>query len=58
MNNILKKTESIRKAVETYETDSILDIRGAAIIYKYLYQLIYNRLTKKNQSASNIFISQ
>jgi hypothetical protein len=33
-------------------------IRNAATIYKYLYQLIYNRLTKKNQPASNIFIFQ
>jgi hypothetical protein len=48
MDNILKKAESIRKTVKVYETDSILGMRGVAIIYKYLYQSIYNRLTKKN----------
>jgi hypothetical protein len=58
IDNIFKKAESIRKAVEAYETDSILGIRGAAIIYEYLYQLIHNRLTKKNQSAPNTFIAQ
>jgi hypothetical protein len=58
MNNILKKAESIRKAVEAYEIDSILDMRGAATIYEYLHQSIYNRLTKKNQFISNIFIIQ
>jgi hypothetical protein len=58
MDNILKKAESIRKAVEVYETDSTLGMRGAATIYEYLYQLIHNRLTKKNQSTSNIFIVQ
>jgi hypothetical protein len=58
MDNIFKKAESIRKTVEIYETDSTLGMRGAAIIYGYLYQSIYNRLTKKNQSAPNIFMAQ
>jgi hypothetical protein len=47
MDNTLKKAESIGKTVETYETDSILGMRGAATIYRYSYQ-----------SAPNIFISQ
>jgi hypothetical protein len=58
IDSILKKAESIRKAVEAYETDSTLNMRGAATIYKYLYQSIYNRLTKKNQPAPNTFIIQ
>jgi hypothetical protein len=58
MDNIFKKAESIRKIVEAYEIDSTLSMRGAATIYEYSYQSIYNRLTKKNQSASNIFIAQ
>jgi hypothetical protein len=58
MDSILKKAESIRKAVEAYETDFTLGIRGIVTIYEYLYQLIYNRLTKRNQSAPNIFIAQ
>jgi hypothetical protein len=57
MDNIFKKTESIRKTVEAYKTDSILGIRDAATIYKYSHQSIYNRFTKKNQSAPNTFIS-
>jgi hypothetical protein len=48
MDSAFKKAESIRKAVEAYETDSILNIRDAATIYGYSYQLIHNRLTKKN----------
>jgi hypothetical protein len=48
MDNIFKKAESIRKAVEAYETDSTLNMRGAATIYKYSHQSIHNRLTKKN----------
>jgi hypothetical protein len=58
MDNALKKAESIRRAVEAYETDSTLDIRGAATIYEYSHQLTHNRLKKKNQPAPNIFISQ
>jgi hypothetical protein len=57
-DNALKKAESIRKAVEAYETDSTLGIRGAATIYEYSHQLTHNRLKKKNQPAPNIFISQ
>jgi len=45
-------------AVEVYKTDSTLSMRDAATIYKYSYQSIHNRLTKKNQPASNTFISQ
>jgi hypothetical protein len=37
MDSVFKKAESIRKAVEAYETNSTLDIRDAATIYKYLY---------------------
>jgi hypothetical protein len=58
MDNIFKKAESIRKAVEAYETDSILGMRGAATIYGCSHQSIHNRLTKKNQPAPNIFIAQ
>jgi hypothetical protein len=58
VDDTLKKAESIRKAVEVYETDSTLGIRGAATIYRYSHQSIHNRLTKKNQSTLNIFISQ
>jgi hypothetical protein len=58
MNNALKKAESIRKTVEAYETDSIFGTRGTAVIYKYLHQLICNRLNGKNGSAPNIFISR
>jgi hypothetical protein len=58
MDNIFKKTESIRKAVEAYETDSTLGIRDAATIYRYSHQSMHNRFTKKNQSASNTFIIQ
>jgi hypothetical protein len=58
MNNTLKKAESIRKTVETYGTNSTLDIHGAATIYGYPYQLRHNRLKKKNQPAFNTFISR
>jgi hypothetical protein len=58
MNNALKKAESIRKAVEIYETDFIFGTRGAATIYRYSYQSICNRLNKKNGPAPNIFIFQ
>jgi hypothetical protein len=58
MDNILKKAESIRKAVEIYKTDSTLGMRDTATIYRYSHQLIHNRLTKKNQSTSNTFIAQ
>jgi hypothetical protein len=58
MNNTFKKAESIRKTVEAYETDFTLGMHDAATIYKYLYQSIHNRLTKKNRPAPNTFISQ
>jgi hypothetical protein len=58
MDSALKKAESIRKAVEAYETDSTLGMRGAATIYEYSHQSIHNRLTKKNQPAPNTFITQ
>jgi hypothetical protein len=56
MSNALKKTESIRKTVEAYETDPTLDTRDTATIYKYSYQSICNRLNGKNGSAPNVFI--
>jgi hypothetical protein len=58
MDNTIKKAESIRKAVEAYETNSTLGMSGTAIIYKYSHQSINKRLTKKNQPAPNTFISQ
>jgi hypothetical protein len=58
MNNPSKKAESIRKAVEAYETDSTLGMRGVATIYKYSHQSICNRLNGKNGSVPNIFISR
>jgi hypothetical protein len=58
MSNALKKTESIRKIVEAYETDSIFGTCGAATIYRYSYQSICNRLNGKNEPAPNIFISR
>jgi hypothetical protein len=58
MDNALKKTESIRKAVEAYETNSTLGMRSAATIYRCSHQSICNRLTKKNQLAFNTFIFQ
>jgi hypothetical protein len=58
MSNALKKTESIRKAVEIYETNSIFGTRGAATLYEYLHQSICNHLNGKNGPASNAFISR
>jgi hypothetical protein len=58
ISNTLKKTESIRKAVEAYEIDPTLGTRDAATIYGYLYQSIYNRLNRKNGPAPNAFISR
>jgi hypothetical protein len=58
MDNVLKKAEFIRKAVEAYETDHTLNMRDAAVLYRYLYQSIHNRLTEKNKSAPNTFIFQ
>jgi hypothetical protein len=56
MNNALKKAESIRKIIKIYETDSIFGTRDTTIIYGYSHQSIYNRLNRKNGSATNIFI--
>jgi hypothetical protein len=53
MDNTFKKAGSIRKAVEAYETDSVLGMRGITIIYEYSHQSIYNRFTKKIQPAPN-----
>jgi hypothetical protein len=56
MSNALKKAESIRKAVEVYETDPIFGTRGAATIYGCSHQSICNRLNGKNGPAPNAFI--
>jgi hypothetical protein len=37
ISTALKKAESIRKAVETYEIDFIFGTRDAATIYRYLH---------------------
>jgi hypothetical protein len=58
MVTALEKAESIRKAVEAYETDPTLNMRNAAIIHECLHQSIHNRRKDKNGHAPNIFISQ
>jgi hypothetical protein len=56
MVNALEKAESIRKAVEAYETDPTLNIRNAAIIHGCLHQSIHNPRKEKNGPVLNIFI--
>jgi hypothetical protein len=55
---VLKKAESIRKAVEAYKTDPTLGIRNAANIHRCSHQSIHNRRKEKNGPAPNAFIFQ
>jgi hypothetical protein len=58
MKKSLKKSESIRRAVEAYKNDPKLIIRKVAAIYQCAPQSALNRLHDQIRDAANCYASQ